>query len=117
MVWAYGNIWCTGHAWTPESNLFVAGSGPINTPYGAGYVSPPYSIARFTADANGSTGTFHKVGGSASGIPIWFHGVDFQPGILFKPPSPNSAVGPAFPAVRACWQGLFSTLNHDFQVL
>lgn len=62
-----------------------AGGGPINTPFGTGYVSPPYSLLRRSADAQRTASVTQKVSGSVPGLPIWFHGVDFTTATLCNP--------------------------------
>lgn len=74
---------------TPNHTVFLvwslAGGGPINTPYGLGYVSVPYLQRPFNTDANG-LGTFSNLIPSyLSGTPIWFHGVDLGSDRMLNP--------------------------------
>jgi hypothetical protein len=65
---------------TPNNTAYfvwsVAGGGPINTPYGPGYVSSPYTIIPMTTDMSGSASRNQSVPANVSGKDIWFHGVD-----------------------------------------
>jgi len=65
---------------TPGGQVYfawsAAGAGPINTPYGTGYVSPPYSLIPMTADAAGNGGFQQAVPPGLSGMNLWFHGAD-----------------------------------------
>ncbi|MBO46106.1 MAG: hypothetical protein CMJ96_04330 [Planctomycetes bacterium] len=54
----------------------VVGGGPVNTPFGTGYVSPPFNIIPLTADANGNTNISKLVPSGLTGWNIWFHGAD-----------------------------------------
>ncbi|MDP6128973.1 MAG: hypothetical protein QGH77_05140 [Planctomycetota bacterium] len=65
---------------TPAGAVFfvwsVAGGGPISTPFGDGYVSPPYNVIRLNADSAGAASQDKNVPGGASGVQVWFHGAD-----------------------------------------
>ena len=54
----------------------ISGGGPINTPYGTGYVSSPYHVTSIRMDASGMASLNQTVPANASGINIWFHGAD-----------------------------------------
>ncbi len=54
----------------------LAGGGPISTPFGDGYVSPPYNVIRLNADSAGAASQDKNVPGGASGVQVWFHGAD-----------------------------------------
>ena len=70
----------------------VAGGGPINTPYGRGFVSAPDTLIRLTADAGGSAGMPQTVPGSASGLSVWFHGLDLASATLLIPLALSNSV-------------------------
>ncbi|MDP6940690.1 MAG: hypothetical protein QGH51_01575 [Planctomycetota bacterium] len=63
----------------------LTGGGPIQTPFGPGYVSPPYKTIFFNTDANGSAGMSKLLPPNSSGMSVWFHGVDLGRGYLFHP--------------------------------
>ena len=54
----------------------ISGGGPISTPYGTGYVSPPYRVTHVQMGVFGTASLNQAVPSSASGINIWFHGAD-----------------------------------------
>ncbi len=54
----------------------LAGGGPINTPFGPGYVSSPYKVIPLPTDANGHAGVTKNVPAGTTGLNIWFHGAD-----------------------------------------
>jgi hypothetical protein len=54
----------------------ISGGGPIGTPYGAGYVSPPYHVTPVLMSAFGTASLHQAVPANASGVNIWFHGAD-----------------------------------------
>ena len=74
---------------TPGGRVYlvwsVAGGGPVNTPYGTGHVSPPYALIQLTTDGNGHAGLSQSVPAGASGLNIWFHGVDIGSSTLLNP--------------------------------
>ena len=63
----------------------VTGGGPINTPFGLGFVSQPITIIPQTADQNGEVHFTQSVPPFASGMNIWFHGVDIGSGTMLNP--------------------------------
>ncbi|MCH2112971.1 MAG: zinc metalloprotease [Planctomycetes bacterium] len=74
---------------TPNQMVYfvwsVVGGGPINTPYGPGYVSNPYAIIAMPTDANGNAVNNQNVPPHVSGMDIWFHGVDIGSATLLNP--------------------------------
>jgi len=60
----------------------LAGGGPISTPFGTAYISPPYVNLPFIADTNGDAGMDSLVPAHAQGANIWFHGADVTLGVL-----------------------------------
>ncbi len=74
---------------TPNNVVFfvwsLAGGGPVNTPFGPGFVSPPFSVIRMTSDANGNTYLTQAVPPQTTGINIWFHGADLAAGAMLNP--------------------------------
>jgi hypothetical protein len=63
----------------------AAGGGPVNTPFGPGYVSPPYRVIPLAVDANGHAGMTQNVPPHVSGMDIWFHGADKGSATLTNP--------------------------------
>ena len=63
----------------------LAGGGPINTPFGPGYVSPPFSVIPMTTDASGNTSLTQRVPSQTTGINIWFHGADLAAASMLNP--------------------------------
>ena len=74
---------------TPTKRVYVvwsvAGGGPISTPYGAGYVSKPYTIISMRTDANGNAIQNNQVPAHLAGTNIWFHGADLGSATLLNP--------------------------------
>ncbi|MDP6850067.1 MAG: lectin-like protein [Planctomycetota bacterium] len=74
---------------TPNNVVYfvwsVAGGGPINTAFGTGYVSPPYSVIPLPVNSNGEASLQRPVLGGLSGWPVWFHGADFGSGLMLNP--------------------------------
>ena len=74
---------------TPAGAVFfvwsVAGGGPVNTPLGPGFVSPPLHVIRLTADAAGYAGLSQPVPPGASGLQVWFHGADLGSATMMNP--------------------------------
>ncbi len=54
----------------------AAGGGPIGTPFGTGYVSPPYSVIPLMADMVGDAQLQQPVPPGLTGMNLWFHGAD-----------------------------------------
>ena len=63
----------------------LAGGGPLNTPFGIGYVSQPIHIMPFAADALGEVHVSQAVPPAGTGHSIWFHGVDLGSGVMLNP--------------------------------
>ncbi len=74
---------------TPAGAVFfvwsVAGGGPVNTPLGPGFVSPPLHIIPLTADSAGYAGLSQPVPAGASGRDVWFHGADLGSATMMNP--------------------------------
>ena len=60
----------------------LAGGGPVNTPFGTGYVSPPYTVVKMPTDATGSANLTQPVPTGTTGINVWFHGADLRSATL-----------------------------------
>lgn len=58
------------------------GAGPTNTPYGPASLSPPIHSFLPVASTAGAASTSGAVPASASGLPIWFQGLDLLSGQL-----------------------------------
>jgi hypothetical protein len=63
----------------------LAGGGPINTPYGPGYVSKPYQLLNLTCDSNGDASLTQLVPSGMTGTQIWFHGADLGTATMLNP--------------------------------
>ena len=63
----------------------IAGGGPINTPFGPGYVSDPVHKIKLFADLSGYAGVFQLVPLKAAGMNIWFHGADVGSATMLNP--------------------------------
>ena len=63
----------------------AAGGGPVNTPFGPGYVSPPYRVIPLQVDANGHAGMTQNVPPGLTGMALWFHGADKASATLTNP--------------------------------
>lgn len=74
---------------TPGGLVYVAyslvGAGPVSTPFGPGYVSPPYTLVTLTANGSGVAQFTAVVPSNTEGIPVWFHGVDVAAGTMLNP--------------------------------
>jgi predicted outer membrane repeat protein len=73
---------------TPNNTVIfawsLAGGGPINTPYGPGFVSPPFTQINLNTNANGTATMSATVPAALSNTPIWFHGVDLGSATLLN---------------------------------
>jgi predicted outer membrane repeat protein len=73
---------------TPNNTVIfawsLAGGGPINTPYGTGFVSPPFTQINLNTNANSTATMSATVPAALSNTPIWFHGVDLGSGIMLN---------------------------------
>ena len=71
---------------TPNDTAYfvwsLRGGGPVNTPFGTGYVSPPYTVVALQTDASGSANLTQPVPNGTTGINVWFHGADLQTATL-----------------------------------
>ena len=63
----------------------VAGGGPVSTPFGTGYVSPPFNVIPMPTDANGAASFNQNVPAGTSGLNIWFHGADLGSTTMLNP--------------------------------
>ena len=75
---ATANVDCT-NCTAGDVAYFVwsaAGGGPVNTPFGTGYVSPPYRVIPLLVDAAGNASMTQSVPPGLTGMNIWFHGAD-----------------------------------------
>jgi len=63
----------------------AAGGGPVSTPFGTGYVSPPYRVIPLQVDANGHAGMTQNVPPGLTGMALWFHGADKASATLTNP--------------------------------
>jgi len=63
----------------------LVGGGPINSPYGTAYVSPPYQVFPLLVDPAGDAGMSANVPPHASGASIWFHGADANSATMTNP--------------------------------
>jgi hypothetical protein len=74
---------------TPGNSVFLvwslAGGGPTSTIYGAGYVSPPFTVVRLSSNNSGQVSMTQSVPPQTSGTHIWFHGVDLGSATLLNP--------------------------------
>tara|TARA_B100000959_G_scaffold46027_2_gene46827 strand:- start:206 stop:1927 length:1722 start_codon:yes stop_codon:yes gene_type:complete len=65
---------------TPNGKVFIvfslAGGGPVSTPFGDGFVSPPYNVLKVNADGSGAASLDKDVPAGAAGVSVWFHGAD-----------------------------------------
>ncbi len=55
----------------------ASGGGPINTPFGAGYVSQPIHIIPLSTDLSGHAELNQNVPAGLAGANVWFHGADY----------------------------------------
>ncbi len=64
----------------------LAGGGPINSPYGQVFLTPPYTaLPPLTADATGKASMVAPVPPIASGVNIWMHALNITQGVLTNP--------------------------------
>ncbi|RMH03756.1 MAG: hypothetical protein D6702_05005 [Planctomycetota bacterium] len=64
----------------------LVGGGPINSPYGPVYLTPPYrSLPPMVANAQGVASFTGPVPPTASGYPIWLHALNQTQGVLTNP--------------------------------
>ena len=63
----------------------AAGGGPVSTPFGTGYVSPPFNVIPLTADSAGNANMTQSVPPGISGMNLWFHGADLISATLLNP--------------------------------
>lgn len=64
----------------------LAGGGPVNTPLGLVYLSPPFNrLPVRVANAQGIASLSAPVPGNLSGRNIWFHGANLTAGLLTNP--------------------------------
>jgi hypothetical protein len=62
------------------------GGGPINSPFGPVYLTPPYgSLPPVAADPQGVAGIQVPVPPAAAGLTIWFHALNQTAGLLSNP--------------------------------
>ncbi len=54
----------------------LVGGGPINTPFGLGYLSPPFTQMNLNTSASGTATMSARVPAALSNTPIWLHGAD-----------------------------------------
>jgi len=74
---------------TPNKNVYIAwsfaGGGPINTPFGPGYVTPPLKVMKLRMGAFGNATITQSIPLGLSGTYVWFHGVDINSGVMLNP--------------------------------
>ncbi len=74
---------------TPSNTVYFVwsfvGGGPVNTPFGTGYVSPPFKVVPLSTDSNGNVGLFQSVPPHVAGVNIWFHGADLGSQSMLNP--------------------------------
>ncbi len=64
----------------------LAGGGPISTPWGTGYLTPPYTqLPTLTIDPLGNASFAVPVPPGTTGLPVWFHALDVASGTLTNP--------------------------------
>ncbi len=60
------------------------GGGPINTPFGTGYISSPYNVVPLAVDSAGHAGMTQHIPSGMVGMNIWFHGADRGSGTMLN---------------------------------
>ena len=75
---------------TPGGGLIAAysirGGGPISSPYGNVYLTPPYKqLSVGTADTAGEYTWALSVPSGAAGYGVWWHALDLGSGVLTNP--------------------------------
>jgi hypothetical protein len=60
-----------------RSAYSLIGGGPVGTPFGLLYLTPPYNeLPRLTADVTGTTNYFGNVPAGTTGRMVWVHAID-----------------------------------------